>query len=43
MYGEQTPGVPTSIVPPADESIGSELEFIWNFRFYFKQVFQIPD
>lgn len=39
VYGEQTPEVPTSIAPQADENIGSEQEFIWNFRFYFKQVF----
>lgn len=28
--------------PPVDEKTGSEQEFIWNFRFYFKQMLQIP-
>lgn len=29
--------------PPVDEETGLEQEFIWNFRLYFNQVFQIAD
>lgn len=34
---------PQASGPSVDEKTGSEQEFIWNFRFYFKQVLQISD